>query len=220
MGGEPTPVAPPQQTSEAGGRAQPVPAAPPRPARDPAAARNWIWIVVAVVVLVILAWLILSILPAGRDGEPGRSDALPTPVEEGGLPDGSLAEGEGLGVPPPRLDEVAVDGAAEEVVIEELDGGQASAPPRPDAADANNGRMTPGEAVGVLLGWVARNDHYGVPGGCISARNQGYSNRGYTIELYARGCRGRSDGLLGRWRVDTLTSRVYEQKPDGRYLDP
>ncbi|MBW3672463.1 MAG: hypothetical protein KY432_12430, partial [Acidobacteria bacterium] len=84
-------------------------------------------------------------------------------------------------------------------------------PPEGDLSEAG--------AVATLVEWVTTNDHYDVRDGCIGVRSQGYSNRGYTIELFASNCNGR-DGLLGRWRVDTLTHDVYEQKPDGRYLSP
>lgn len=188
----------------------PVPRESERPAAGPSipagrAANAWIWIIVALLVILLLGWILISALPFGSDSEIERSVIEPQRVEE------SVA-------PPAPLESIAVDDPAEAIVIDEIDEPLA---PASDADGApSGGGMTPGQADAILIRWIRSSDHYDVPSSCVAVRNLGFENRGYTIELFASNCPGRSDGLLGRWRVDTETSRVYEQKSDGRYLAP
>lgn len=178
----------------------------------------WLWVVIIVGLLGVLGLVLLTFFPIGED-EIARQDEVPRVVEE--------SEG------PETTTFVEVPGAeptvAEPEIVEMGTERPAAAPgsgfpDRDAAADLSNasppeGDLSEAGAVATLLEWVTTTDHYDVRDGCVEARSQGYSNRGYTIELFASNCNGRN-GLLGRWRVDTLTHKVYEQKPDGRYLSP
>ena len=214
---EPT-VAPDRGAAEAPAVAPVV--APAHPVREGARSNAWIWIVVSLLVLGLLAWVLLSALP-GDDEDGFSQSSNEAPVVDREQPEGMVA-----------LESVAVDDPAEPIVIEEIgrpapaesaeqpDPPQRSPEDETSPAAGRGGSMTASQADAVLIRWIRSRNHYGVPSSCIAVRNLGFSNRGYTIELQATGCPGRRDGLLGRWRVDTETSRVYEQKGDGRFLAP
>ena len=77
--------------------------------------------------------------------------------------------------------------------------------------------ITESQAEDVLRGYIVSRDYYQLGADCTGIASQGYSNRGYTIDVVDRcGSRGR----LGRWRVDTVTREIFVQKADGRYLRP
>ena len=109
----------------------------------------------------------------------------------------------------PVIEETAVQETGTIIEIREESGVGEQDPPE--------GRLSEEQAVSTLVDWVRTNDHYEAADDCIRPRSLGFENRGYTIELIST-CD--SDDLLGRWRVDTLTGSVYEQKADGRYLSP
>lgn len=201
-----TPIAVPEPETSAAA----MPTAPPQTAERGKGRSAWIWIVVSLLVLLLLGWVLMSALPFGEDDAIEREVVEPTVTRESTID------------APAPVESIAVDDPAEAIVIEEIgsppSGAQESSPSA--AAAASGGGMSPGQADAILLGWVRDNDHYGVPSSCVAIRNLGFENRGYTIELLASDCPGRGDGVLGRWRVDTETSRVYEQKSDGRYLAP
>lgn len=232
------PVTPPAQSPAAPAPEEypPAPATPPAPAAPPAQAEpatvaagraprqrstTVIWVLLALIALLLIVWALLAWLPFGEEETELQRESPAVEV----------------------VRENPTEPAATQVVIEEIDGAAGEEVPiaelpesalrRPPAAEGEaappvagfstspppEGSVTESEAVATLTSWVTRNDRYGVEPGCIRPRSEGYSNRGYTIVLTADGCTGRS-GTLGRWRVDTATGRLYEQKPDGRYLDP
>jgi hypothetical protein len=166
----------------------------------------WLWVLIGIGLLGLLAFLALSQFP--REDEDGleRQDSVveTSPViEETAVQEtGTIIEiREESGVGEQDLVEVQVAPRT----------GEFSRRPPPE------GRVSEAQAVSTLLAWVRTNDHYQAADDCIRPRSLGFRNRGYTIELISA-CD--SDRLLGRWRVDTLTGRVYEQKADGRYLSP
>lgn len=178
----------------------------------------WLWVLITIGVVVVFGLVVLSFFPIGEN-EVTRQDDPPRVVEESEGPETTTfveVPGSAPAVTEPEIEEMEPEraAAAPDNRLSERDaiaGLSTASPPEGDLSEAG--------AVATLLGWVTTNDHYDVRDSCIGVRSQGYSNRGYTIELLALNCDGR-DGLLGRWRVDTLTHDVYEQKPDGRYLSP
>jgi hypothetical protein len=175
----------------------------------------WLWVLIGIGLLGLIAYLALSQFP--REDEDGleRQDSVvetspvieETAVQETGTiieirEESGVGEQDPVEVEPTRpLAEETVAGRA----------GEFSPSPPPE------GRLSEAQAVSTLVDWVRTNDHYQAADDCIRPRSLGFRNRGYTIELLSA-CD--SDRLLGRWRVDTLTGRVYEQKADGRYLSP
>jgi hypothetical protein len=96
----------------------------------------------------------------------------------------------------------------------------APAPVPPSQPERSLKEMTETQARGALLDWLASTRYYSVSTECLGVRSRGYSNRGYVIEAYAKGCSNRDDGTLDRWRVDALTHEVFRQNEDGRYVRP
>lgn len=177
----------------------------------------WLWVVIIIGVIILFGLALLSFFPIGEK-EITRQDEPPRVVEESEGPETTTfveVPSAGPTVTEPEIEEMETEraAAADRDLSERVGVGDFStaSPPEGDLSEAG--------AVATLLEWVTTNDHYNVPDACIEVRSQGYSNRGYTIELFASNCNGRN-GFLGRWRVDTLTHEVYEQKPDGRYLSP
>lgn len=80
--------------------------------------------------------------------------------------------------------------------------------------------LSEAQALDRVLTYVAKTHYYDADGSCVRAHSLGYRNRGYTIELLGVDCADRDDGLLDRWRVDTVTGDVFKQSEDGRYLRP
>lgn len=239
-----TPTTPPGSSSEPTaappappGEGQPVtPAttAPSTTGRTPATSRRQtrernttiVWVLLALIALLLIAWAVLAGFPFGEGEDelrrrPQSSDVVvESPAAE---PSRDVIIEE---IAPQAGEEVPIDQVPESAMVRPATPQQQTSPrsaPAPaggfSSSSPPEGNISESEAVARVTSWVNRNDRYGVDPNCVRARSEGYSNRGFTIVLVADGCSGRT-GQLGRWRVDTLTGRVYEQKPDGRFLDP
>jgi hypothetical protein len=219
---EPVTVPPPVPTegvAGAGAPIEPPPTAPPvaaaaeppsprRPAADRRTPLQWLALLFAggiLILLLVIGWLII------RDaGEARRPGSTPLAVESEREPL-APAEADTATAPPAAV-------SADPPVIREIDpraaaGGEVAEPsPGPELGEA--------ESLERLRSWIAQSDFYGRDTDCLTLRSRGYSNRGYNIDALASGCRDRRDGVVDRWRVDTATGSVYRQQEDGRYLSP
>lgn len=161
------------------------------------------WIPIAIIALGLLAWAVLSGMPFG--GEPDRAPRVREPVDvvEEAPPPATTATRvapSAAVIPPLRVE------TAPPLRIEP------ASPREPES----EGTLTEPQAIATLRNYITGRDDYGVSSSCLVITSQGYKNRGYTLEAHDR-C---GDDSVGRWRVDTLTGRVYRQRADGRYLDP
>jgi transposase InsO family protein len=93
-------------------------------------------------------------------------------------------------------------------IEQEVEGSQDSTP--------EEGSIGESESVSILRSFIASRADYGASANCVSISSEGHRNRGYTLNA-RNTC---DDSSLGRWRVDTLTGKVYRQRADGRFLDP
>jgi hypothetical protein len=175
----------------------------------------WLWVLITIGLLGLIAFLVLSQFPREDEHDLERQASVveaPPAIEETAVQETGtiieIREDSGVGEQDP-VEAEPTRPLADEFVAARA--GEFSRRPPPE------GRLSEAQAVSTLLDWVRTNDHYEAADDCIRPRSLGFENRGYTIELISA-CD--SDGLLGRWRVDTLTGRVYEQKSDGRYLSP
>jgi hypothetical protein len=184
--------------------AAPEPLPPRRPNADQRNPLQWLALLLAggiLILLLAIGWLIL------RDAGEVRSGSVPLAVES--QPEPPAPADTAPAAPDPV--------SAEPPVIREIDpvapGGAVAEPsPGPELGEA--------ESLERLRSWIVQSDYYGRDTDCLRLRSRGYSNRGYNIDAVAAGCRDRRDGLVDRWRVDTATGLVYRQQADGRYLSP
>lgn len=214
--------------------------------REPTKRSWAIAIPVALVVIALLAWALLKGLPFGgeekspqvaqrrvdvveesttRTVEPTIIGETATVVE---LPSNARndsaeipAPTETIAIPPPSLPPPATripDGVRTPPIAP-------SNPPAPVGMTPESPVVVPerrrveisgDEAVQVLDSYLAENNPYAVDLRCLSIREGGYRNAGYTLSVRDR-CDG---GVLGLWRVDSKTREIFRQRSNGRFQRP
>jgi len=110
---------------------------------------------------------------------------------------------EGVRTPPisPSLPPRSVEDAPAELVV---------------VPERRRAEISGDEAVQVLDSYLAENNPYAVDLRCLSIREAGYRNAGYTLSVRDR-CDG---GVLGLWRIDSKTREIFRQRSNGRYQRP
>jgi hypothetical protein len=91
---------------------------------------------------------------------------------------------------------------------------------QPDPAGVGAPLLTEAQASSALLNRLVETNYYAAPASCLQIKSQGLKNAGYTLEILGKGCPGRADGLLGRWRVDAKSGELFVQHEDGKYRAP
>jgi hypothetical protein len=170
-----------------------------------------------IVAVVGLVWLLMSRMPFGSDGDraPRERAAIETigegKVDRGRetLPPNTDLQDEPEPAPAATATAIAPPAAATTATV--------SAPPPATPMPAER-EITEEQAVAVLRGFVASNERYLVRAECLRIGSRGYSNAGYTLDVYDT-CE--SPGApRSRWRVDSKTREVFVQREDGRFLRP
>ena len=167
------------------------PAASAPPPATPPQRSHLIWVPIALIAIALLGWAVLA-------GLPFRQPQRPKPLENLEV----VRE-----APPPAQPPVtnANPPVARAVEIQEV-----------EEERAEGEAIGEEESMSILRSYIGSRGEYGATSDCVSITSEGYRNRGYTLNALNR-CDNRS---LGRWRVDTLTGKVYRQRRDGRFLDP
>jgi len=88
----------------------------------------------------------------------------------------------------------------------------------PIAAQNAAGEMSEPAAVERLRQWFTENDYYPVGDDCLVVATANYINRGYALEVRARGCKAKEE-VLGLWRVDSFNGAVFVKRSD-KYSAP
>ena len=175
------------------------PVLPPPPVDAPASRRRsagygpMVWVPIALIGIALLGWAVLAGLPFRGPRSP-RPQKLEV-VQEAPAPTAPVTT---------TISEIRgpVEAEEENATVENRPPGE--------------GTIGEADSVSILRGFIGSRAEYGVASECVDISSEGYRNRGYTLNARNR-C---EDSSLGRWRVDTLTGKVYLQRRDGRFLSP
>src|SRR5688500_10781317 len=157
----------------------------PGPVVAPATAprrSHLIWVPIALIAIALLGWAVLAGLPFRQPQRPKPLENLEVVREAPPPARPPLTNATPPGARPVEIQEVEQERSEGETIGEE-------------------------ESMSILRGFIGSRGEYGATSDCVSITSEGYRNRGYTLNALNR-CDNRS---LGRWRVDTLTGRVYLQ---------